>query len=226
MQQRARFTDRRTAGRQLADELQTYRGTDALVLALPRGGVPVGFEVAQALDAELDVLVVRKVGAPSEPEFGIGAVAPAGVTVRFERAIESLGLADAAVDSAAAKERDTMERLIQLYRGHDTPPAAEGRTVILVDDGLATGVTAEAAVRAIRKLNPARLVLAVPVCASSSATDVETHVDEYVCLHAPESFGAVGVWYEEFSQTSDEAVIELLEEAHDAVSDDDLREPG
>ncbi len=224
--QHAQFTDRRTAGRQLAEKLHAYRNTDALVLALPRGGVPVGFEVAAALDAELDVLVVRKVGAPDQPEFGIGAVAPGAVTVRFDRAIESLGLSDAAVASAAASERETMERLIQLYRGHDEPPAAQGRTVILVDDGLATGVTAEAAVRAARALDPAHLVLAVPVCAAPSATGVEEHVDEYICLHAPESFGAVGGWYEEFMPPSDEAVIELLEEAHDAVSDDDLREPG
>lgn len=226
MQRQAQFTDRRGAGRQLAERLDAYRDTDALVLALPRGGVPVGFEVAQRLGLDLDVLVVRKVGAPSQPEFGIGAVAPGGVTVRFDKAIQSLDLPDATVASAAEEARGEMERRIRLYRGHDDLPVIRGRTVIIVDDGLATGVTAEAAVRAVRAMEPERIVLAVPVCAAESATGVEQRADEYVWLHKPESFGAVGVWYEEFGQTSDEAVIELLEEAHDAVSDDDLREPG
>lgn len=226
MQRRALFRDRRDAGHKLAEALDSYCDTEALVLGLPRGGVPVAFEVAQALHAELDVLVVRKIGAPGQPEFGIGAVAPGSVTVQFERAIQSLGLSAEAVERAARKEREEMTHQIQLYRGHDAPPEADGRTVILVDDGLATGVTAEAAVRSARALGPARLVLAVPVCAAESATGVEDHIDEYVCLHPSDSFGAVGAWYEHFTQTTDEEVIEFLEEAHDAVTDDDLREPG
>ncbi len=226
MPERKLFHDRRAAGRKLAAKLHAYRDGDALVLGVPRGGVPLAFEVAQALNGELDVLVVRKIGAPDQPEFGIGAVAPGGVTVRFDRAIQSLGLSDGTVETLAEQERAGVAERIRLYRGHDAPPDAEGRTVILVDDGLATGVTARAAVAATRQLNPARIVLAVPVCAADASERLGEHVDALVCLHPSESFGAVGVWYEHFEPTSDEEVIELLEEAHDAVSDEDLREPG
>lgn len=226
MPKRTLFKDRRAAGRELADRLQSYRDTDPLILGIPRGGVPLAFEVAQELHAELDVLVVRKIGAPDQPEFGIGAVAPGGVTVHFDRALQSLGVSDETVRALAERERATLREHIGLYRGHDDPPQAEGRTVILIDDGLATGVTARAAVASAHRLQPARIVLAVPVCATDAGNALIEHVDELVCLHASESFGAVGVWYEHFAPTSDEEVIELLEEAHDAVSDEDLREPG
>lgn len=225
LQQDALFTDRRDAGRQLAKELRPYRTKQPVVLGLPRGGVPVAYEVATALDAPLGVLVVHKVGAPLQPEFGIGAVAP-GVTVRYNEAIEEVGLSEADFEQAAERARQIMRDRHRRYNGDDALPMLRGRTAILVDDGLATGVSAAAAIRAARKLEPDQLVLAVPVAAVPSLAALQDDVDDIVCLHALRDFGAVGQWYEHFEQVTDEAVIELLEEANRTVTDDDLREPG
>ena len=221
----ALFTGRRDAGHQLARELRPYREAKPVVLGLPRGGVPVAYEVATALDAPLGVLVVKKVGAPQQPEFGVGAVAP-GVTVRSDAAVEEVGLSAAAFEQAAARERQVMRERHCRYNGDDDLPTLRGRTAILVDDGLATGVSAKAAIRAARTLEPDQLVLAVPVGATASLAALQDDVDEVVCLHALRAFGTVGQWYEHFKQTSDEEVIELLEEANRTVTDADLREPG
>ncbi len=219
------FRDRRDAGRQLAAALQAYRGERPLVLALPRGGVPVAYEVATALGAPLGVLVVRKIGAPMQPEFGVGAVAP-GVTVRYDEAIDAIGLSDAAFERAAHRARREMQERHVRYNGDDALPNLRGRTALLVDDGLATGVSARAAARAARRLEPRRLVMAFPVGAEASLDRLQGEVDELVCLHALRAFDAVGRWYEHFEPTTDEEVIELLEEANRTVTPDDLREPG
>lgn len=211
-----RFHDRHDAGQRLAERL-THPPASALVapvvLALPRGGVPVGFEIARALGAPLDVFVARKVGAPHRPEYGIGAIAEGGVVVRDDWAVRALGLSPADFDRLAAAEQPELERRVRRYRKGRPLPALGGRSVILVDDGLATGVTAEAALRSLQGQNPASLVLAVPACAPEPLARLRRLADEVICLHAPEHFAAVGQWYERFGQTGDEEVDRLLASA-------------
>jgi putative phosphoribosyl transferase len=211
------FDDRLDAGRRLAVRLSAYRGQDVLVLALPRGGVPVGYEVARHLNAPLDVFIARKLGAPNQPELGIGAVAPGGVLVLDMETIQHLGITDDVIARSAARELDEMERRMRRFRGEREMPAVEGRTVILVDDGLATGVTASAAIRALRQMAPARLVLAVPVCAPQTAQALRAQVDDLVYVEMPHNFGAVGLWYRNFDQTTDEEVVALLSSAQQAL---------
>ncbi|HYO51059.1 MAG TPA: phosphoribosyltransferase family protein [Chloroflexia bacterium] len=211
------FDDRRDAGRRLAARLGDYRGQDVLVLALPRGGVPVGYEVARHLNAPLDVFIARKLGAPNQPELGIGAVAPGGVLVLDMETIQHLGRPDDVIARVATRELDEMERRLRRFRGEREMPAVEGRTVILVDDGLATGVTASAAIRSLRQMSPARLVLAVPVCAPQTAQALRTQVDDLVYVEMPHNFGAVGLWYRNFDQTTDEEVVDLLSRARQAL---------
>ena len=210
------FKDRTEAGRQLADRLRELRKENPIVLALPRGGVPVGYEVARALDAPLDVIIARKLGAPEQPELGIGAIAPGGVRVLNEEAIRMLGLSDAEIDTIASEAEQELARRLRRFRGDRPPPDLRGRTVLLVDDGLATGVTAKAAIRAIRKEGPRRIVFAVPVCASDTAQALAEEVDDLICLEAPPYFGAVGLWYRNFEQTPDEEVLALLERTRGA----------
>lgn len=205
-----RFYNRSDAGRRLATELLTYRLVRPIVLALPRGGVPVAAEVATTLGAPLEVFVARKIGAPSHPEFGIGAVAEGGGEPVVSDAAQSLGLRDLASDDLARRERAELDRRVQLYRDGKPLPSIVGRDVILVDDGLATGVTAEASLRALRAQGPRRLVLAVPVSSPETARRLAPLADAVVCLHTPVDFAAVGSWYDDFSQTTDEEVIELL----------------
>jgi predicted phosphoribosyltransferase len=200
----------------LAKRLHHLCGPDAVVLALPRGGVVVGYEVALKLGAPLDVLIVRKLGAPWHPEFGFGAIAAGGVRLIDERSVQALGLTDEHVDQIAQAELAELERRNALYRGGRPGPAIEGRTAILVDDGLATGVTARAAVRAIRHSLPKRLVLAVPVGPPDTVAALSTEVDELICLETPHGFRAVGQWYRFFDQTTDAEVVELLECAQHA----------
>lgn len=183
---------------------------DPLVLALPRGGVPVAVEVATRIGAELDVVVARKVGAPSRPELGIGAIAEGDIQVVDDEMLSQLGVSRARYDQVETAERDELERRVRRYRGDRQLPDLTGRDVILVDDGLATGVTAEAALRHLRQLSPRRLLLAVPVCAAPTVARVSSLADGVVCVMTPHDLGAVGSWYDDFRQTTDEEVESLL----------------
>ena len=209
-----RFRDRAEAGRLLAELLQGYAGRDdVVVLALPRGGVPVGYEVAKALGAPLDVFAVRKLGVPGREELAMGAIASGGLLVLDRHLINSLGISNSKIQRAVAAELRELERREAAYRGGRGPPELTGKTVILVDDGLATGSTMRAAALAVRERRPARVVVAVPVAAAQTCDEFRDDVDEIVCAVTPRPFHAVGVWYEDFSQTSDEEVRELLAQA-------------
>jgi erythromycin esterase-like protein/adenine/guanine phosphoribosyltransferase-like PRPP-binding protein len=205
------FRDRREAGRLLAEKLAAYANRpDVLVLGLPRGGVPVAYEVARALGAPLDVFVVRKLGVPGYEELAMGAVATGGVLVLNEQLVERLGIPKQMIDAVAARERQELVRRERLYRGGRPPPDVRGRTVILVDDGLATGATMHAAIRALRQQNPARIVVAVPTASPDTCKDMKKEADDVICGITPEPFHAVGRWYRDFSQTTDEEVRALL----------------
>lgn len=203
------FRDRRDAGERLAQRLLHLRGEDALVLALPRGGVPVAAEVARTLGAELDVIVARKLGAPGHEEFGVGAIAP-GVRVLDAASLRHLGLRESDLEETERRERAELDRRLRAYRGDRPEPRIDGRTVVLVDDGVATGVTARAALRSLRARRPGRLVFAVPVGPPDARQALAGEADEVVVLETPEEFHAVGAWYEDFSQTSDEEVMQHL----------------
>lgn len=214
MSEKTPFKDREEAGRRLAGRLARYRDEDPIVLALPRGGVPVGYEISRTLGAPLDIFIARKLGAPGHEEFGIGAVAQGGVRVLNERAVEVLEIPEEYIERAAKGETEEIERRLRLLRGEERPePEVGGRTAILVDDGLATGVTARAAVEALRQGNPRRLILAVPVCAAQAAELLRSEVDELICLERPSNLMAISLWYQDFYQVEDEEVIELLERA-------------
>jgi putative phosphoribosyl transferase len=204
-----RFRDRFEAGRQLARALMHLKECSPVVVGLARGGVEVASEVAKALNAPLDVLIARKVGAPINPEYGIGAVAPGGVAVFDEDAVNRLGIPEEELRDITLREVAEVERRLRVYRG-DEPLHLEGKCVILVDDGLATGITALAAVRYARSLNPSKLVFAVPVSSVQGAEMISPEVDEFLALQTPPAFHAVGAWYEDFSQTTDEEVLDLL----------------
>jgi putative phosphoribosyl transferase len=209
-----RFRDRTEAGQLLAERLLGYAGQDdVVVLALPRGGVPVAYEVAKALGAPLGIFAVRKVGVPGHEELAMGAVASGGVLVLDEGLVQALGIDDAELERAVAAEIQELERRTSAYDGDREPPELEGRTVILVDDGLATGASMRAAAAAVRRLSPARVVVAVPVAAAETCKQFEDVVEEIVCGATPRPFRAVGLWYDDFSQTSDEEVRELLARA-------------
>ncbi len=206
-----RFRDRVDAGRVLARKLERYRGRpDLLVLALPRGGVPVAFEVARELGAPLDVFVVRKLGMPGHEEYAIGAIASGGVRIINEEAITAFGVTDGEIEAVTAAESIELERRERRYRDGRPAPRIAGRTVILVDDGLATGSTMRAAVEALREEGPARLVVAVPTAAPETCQEIGRLVDDMVCAMTPEPFYAVGLWYDDFGQTTDEEVHDLL----------------
>ncbi|MGW2491467.1 phosphoribosyltransferase [Streptomyces sp. NPDC001606] len=209
-----RFQDRRHAGRELAARLVEWSAdsglVDPLVLALPRGGVPVAAEVARALGAPLDVLVARKIGIPGRRETGIGALVADDPPLFDARALEMLGLSEERLAPDVARERAELHRRETRYRGERPRPRIEGRTVILVDDGLATGVTARAALRHLRSRKPARLVLAVPVCAPEAAAELRADADDLLCLRQPSGFRAVGLWYDDFDQVGDDEVVAVL----------------
>lgn len=210
------FKDRKHAGQVLAQRLEHYRDQpDVVILALPRGGVPVAFEVAQALHAPLDVFIVRKLGFPGHEEFAMGAIATGGVRVMNPDAM-GLQVSQATVEEVTARERTELERRERLYRGDRPPAVIEGRIVILVDDGLATGATMRAASIAVKQQKPKRVVVAVPVAAPETCDDFRTEVDEVICAVTPEPFRAVALWYEDFNQTTDEEVHALLEAARQA----------
>lgn len=207
------FADRAEAGRLLAGELRRFAGrADVLVLALPRGGVPVGAEVARALGAPLDVFLVRKLGAPGQPELAMGAVASGGVRVVNTEVVTALGVPPEVIEAVTREEWLELRRREREYRGDRPPPDVRNQTVILIDDGLATGASMRAAVAALRRLDPARVVVAVPVAAADTCEMLRGQADEVVCARMPEPFRAVGWWYENFSQTTDEEVRRLLVE--------------
>ena len=205
------FTDRIEAGQLLAGKLNVYRDrADVLVLALPRGGVPVASEVARALGVPFDVFVVRKLGVPGHEELAMGAIASGGVRQINRDVVDALGIPDNVIDAVAAHEQLELERREQVYRGDRPPLVLTNRTVILVDDGLATGSTMRAAVVSARQQQPARVIVAVPVGAGSSCADLATEADDVVCLRTPEPFVAVGLWYRDFTPTTDHEVRSLL----------------
>lgn len=210
------FLDRREAGRLLAESLSTYRDQKPIVLALPRGGVVVGCEVARALGAPLDLVVARKLGAPWQPELAIGAIAPRGVRVLNEDVLTWLDISEDEVEQIASLEASEMERRTRLFRGDRPEPNLKGKTVILVDDGIATGMTVRAAIEYMGQQEPGHLVLAVPVCAARTAETLRPEVDDLVSLKTPFELLAIGYWYEDFEQVSDEEVVELLERSRAA----------
>ncbi|APW60544.1 phosphoribosyltransferase [Paludisphaera borealis] len=213
------FRDRTEAGRLLAEKLTTFSGRpDVLVLALPRGGVPVAYEVARALDAPLDVFVVRKLGVPGHEELAMGAIASGGVCVLNDDVVQALRIPDRLIEAVAARELRELERRERVYRNGRPMPGVRGRTVILVDDGLATGSTMRAAVAALRRLGPARIVVAVPTAAPSTCEELRHEADECVCEITPDPFYAVGLWYEDFSQTTDDEVRDHLERSAATVA--------
>ncbi len=205
------YRDRTDAGRMLATQLTHYAGRDdVVVLALPRGGVPVAHEVAAALGAPLDVLLVRKLGVPGHAELAMGAIAPGGVRVLNPTVVGSLGIPESVIDQVAREEEEELARRQELYRGDREPADVAGRVVIVVDDGLATGATMRAAVSAVRAYRPARVVVAVPVGARRTCRELDEVADEVVCARMPPTFQAVGQWYADFSPTTDAEIRRLL----------------
>lgn len=217
--QSERYADRHEAGRALGRELQrTLKSRDdVIVLALPRGGVPVAFHVAEALGAPLDVFIVRKLGVPGHEELAMGAIASGGVRVLNQEVLRYVPVPQARIDEVAARELLELERREKSYRGSRLPLNVKGRTVVIVDDGLATGSTMRAAVRALRAMEPAAVVVAVPVAAPQTCNGFKAEVDDIVCLRTPDPFDAVGLWYRDFAQTQDEEVHELLDRANAAA---------
>ncbi|HEY7747357.1 MAG TPA: phosphoribosyltransferase [Aestuariivirgaceae bacterium] len=208
------FQDRREAGRLLAAKLSAYADrSDVIVLALPRGGVPVGYEVARALRAPLDVFVVRKLGLPGQEELAMGAIATGGVRVLNQELLDKVQLPPHLIDAVAAKELDELQRRERAYRGGRPPPVVRGQTIILVDDGLATGSSMQAAIKALRELAPARIIVAVPTAPKDTCESLRAEADEVICDITPEPFFGVGLWYADFSQATDDEVRTLLAEA-------------
>ncbi len=208
------FADRREAGQQLAEALSAYAGReDLVVLGLPRGGVPVAFEVARALHAPLDVFVVRKLGVPGNPELAMGAIASGGVGVLNRGVVRRMGISDDAIERVAEEERQKLEERERIYRGARPDVDPQGKTVLLVDDGLATGATMRAAVNALREHEPQEIVVAVPTAPPDTCSDFEDVADEVVCVTTPRPFFGVGGAYQDFSQTTNEEVRDLLERA-------------
>ena len=213
-----RFHDRSDAGQRLAEQLTAFAGQPGvLVLALPRGGVPVAFEIAQRLHAPLDVWVVRKLGAPEIPELAIGAIAPGGIELLSPDIIRQLRISAELVSAIAARERTELERREKAYRGNRPPVEVTGSTVILVDDGLATGSTMRAAIAGLRQRKPAEIVVAVPVAARPVCEQLQREGSQVVCLWTPTDLDAVGPWYDDFTQTSDAEVCALLSRAQTSI---------
>ena len=213
------FRNRSAAGQLLAEELRRYANQpDVIVLGLPRGGVPVAFAVARALHAPLDVFVVRKLGTPAQPELAMGAIATGGVRVLNAQVVQGLGIPAEVIEAVTLEERRELQRRELAYRGSYAAPQVRGKTVLLIDDGVATGATMRAAIQALKTQQPARLVVAVPTAAASTCRELRPEVDEFVALMTPEPFYGVGEWYQDFGQTSDEEVAELLARARAEVA--------
>ncbi len=208
------FRDRIEAGRELAKRAGAYANrSNVLVLGIPRGGVPVAFEVAKELHAPLDVFIVRKLGVPGQEELGFGAIASGGIRFLDRDIVQAVGISDAEIERIAAVQRQELERRERAYRGGRAPLSVKGQTVILVDDGIATGSSMQVAITALRQMNPSRLVVAVPVAPISTCRRLMPELDDLICLYMPESFYAIGQFYEDFSQVSDQEVTHLLHKA-------------
>lgn len=207
------YDDRYQAGRVLVDLLKNYaKRTDVIVLALPRGGVPVGYEIAQKLSLPLDIFIVRKLGVPGHEELAMGAIASGGITVLNEEIVNLLHISTEAIDTIQKSEQEELLRREQVYRGKKPFPELSGKTIILVDDGIATGYTMRAAIAALKQKKPAKLIVAIPVAARSTCDEIAPLVDEIICPMRPVNFYAVGLWYNDFSQTTDEEVMQLLQQ--------------
>jgi putative phosphoribosyl transferase len=207
------FADRATAGKQLAQALTRFKGEDAIVLSIPRGGVVVGFEIAQALDVSLDIIVPRKIGAPDNPELAIGAVTEDGAAILNDSLVRELGVPESFIREESARQREEIVRRLKSYRGNTPYPSLKSRVVIVVDDGIATGYTMKAALASVRKKGAKSVVVAIPVGPPSTIRELEQMADHVVCLYMPEVFYAIGQFYEDFSQTTDDEVKELLKRA-------------
>ncbi|MCH4903600.1 phosphoribosyltransferase [Cylindrospermopsis raciborskii CHAB3438] len=206
-----KFHNRIQAGKMLGESLIDYANHEnLLVLALPRGGVPVGWEIAKAVNAPLDVCIVRKIGVPGQKELAMGAIGAGGVRVFNHDIIATLGIDRDVIEKVVSQELEELERREQTYRGNAPPIKVENKTVILVDDGIATGATIRAAIAVLKQQKPSKIVVAIPVASASTYRELESEVDEVVCLQTPEFFSAIGLWYEDFSQTSDQEVCEIL----------------
>jgi putative phosphoribosyl transferase len=222
-----RFRNRTEAGELLAELLSAYAGRDdVVVLALPRGGVPVGFAVTEALNVPLDIRLVRKLGVPGQEELAMGAIASGDVCIVQSSIIDALGIPPEAIEAVAQRESREIERREKLYRADRPPVSVQGCVAILVDDGLATGSTMRAAVHALRHENPEKIVIAVPLASRQACRDLEQEVDEIVCLSTPEPFYAVGIWYEDFRQTTDDEVRDLLEKSRHPSAEHTLPDAG
>jgi putative phosphoribosyl transferase len=214
----ALFEDRREAGRELADRLACFKPERPIILALPRGGVTVAFEIASALSAPLEVIVTRKIGLPQNPEFGIGAIGEAGVLLLDEPVIKLTGLPSDELEQVVKSEEKELQRRVALYRENRPLPDLCDRTVIIVDDGLATGVTAKAAIQVVKKLQAGKIIFAAPICSYETAHDLSDRVDDVVCLASPVEMMAIGIWYRDFEQVSDEEVLDLLERSQSQLN--------
>lgn len=212
------FADRRDAGRRLAEPLSGLVAADPVVVALPRGGVPVAREIAQALGAPLEILAVRKLGAPGNPEYGVGAIAEDGTRVIDPETTALLGISNGELEQVVARERAELKRRVQSYRGDRPPLALHGRTVVIVDDGAATGLTDVAAIRTVRRQQPRWVILALPVCSAEALELLRGEADQVFCLRAPQLLYGVGHWYRDFRQVSDEEVIDALRQPTSAAA--------
>jgi predicted phosphoribosyltransferase len=212
------FKDRRQAGKELSRHLLNYKNENPYVLALPRGGVPVAYEVAKFLNAPLDVIIARKIGDPDNPEFGVGAIAEGDVQILDESTISVLGIDNDQLFEIVERERTELHRRINIYRDGQPPTDLRDHTAILVDDGLATGVTAKAAIESIKQLNPQRIVFAVPVCPADIADNISFQVYDFVCLNKPLEFIAVCLWYEKFNPVSDKDIVKLISKSKKFVT--------
>jgi len=206
------FKNRTEAGKKLAEKLLPYKKENPLVLAMPRGGVPVGYEIAVKLNAPLDTVVARKIGAPFHPEFGVGAIAPGDVIILDETSIKAHGIEREEIEAVIVKEKEEMGRRIVKYRSGEYSQGKKSDTVIIVDDGLATGVSARAAIESVKRVyKPKKIIFTAPICARDSGESLRSLVDEVICLEAVDNLMAIGYWYEEFEQTTDEEVISCLQ---------------
>ncbi len=211
------YKDRYDAGQQLAKKLKKYINENPIIIALPRGGVVIGYEVARILRASLDIIAPRKIGAPFQPEFGVGAIAPNGIRLLNYESINRLGIPIFEIERTIKKETIEMDRRTNLYRKDLPPFDVKEKTVILVDDGIATGVSTKAAILSIKSMNPKKIILAVPICPPEASAKFQNEVDDFICIHQPYDFYAVGAYYNNFEQTTDEEVIDLIRKAKTKV---------